>query len=62
MKSEARSLSKHEIEDFEFLLGMIIWHNRLAQVNNVTKILQTKDMHIDVAIRHLKVVMSFVQK
>ncbi|KAL3009321.1 hypothetical protein AAZX31_07G077100 [Glycine max] len=43
LKSEAMSLATHELEDFEFLLGM-----------NICKILQSKDMHIDVAIDHLK--------
>ncbi|KAL5161099.1 Zinc finger MYM-type protein 1 [Glycine soja] len=47
LKSEAMSLATHELEDFEFLLGMNIWYDILFAVNSVSKILQSKDMHID---------------
>ncbi|GMP65562.1 hypothetical protein CsSME_00026297 [Camellia sinensis var. sinensis] len=47
---EAESLVTSEIENFEFLLGMIIWHNLLFAVNSVSKTFQAEDMHIDVAI------------
>ena len=52
-KSEAESLV-NELENFEFLLGMIIWHEILFGINMVSKMLQSKDMHIDVAIEQLK--------
>ncbi|KAL2997987.1 hypothetical protein AAZX31_09G071400 [Glycine max] len=45
----AMSLATHELEDFEFLLGMNIW------------ILQSKDMHIDVAIDHLKGLITYLK-
>lgn len=48
------SLATHELEIFEFLLGMNIWYDIVFAVNSVSKILQSKYMHIDVAIDHLK--------
>ncbi|KAL2971791.1 hypothetical protein AAZX31_15G217000 [Glycine max] len=56
LKSEAMSLATHELEDFEFLLGMNIWYDILFAANSVNKILQSKDMHIDVAIDHLRLI------
>ncbi|KAM3731731.1 hypothetical protein ACB098_11G004400 [Castanea mollissima] len=50
-KSEADCLATYEIESFEFLLAMTICKN-----------LQSKDMHIDVAIDQLKGLMSFFKK
>ncbi|XP_028066479.1 zinc finger MYM-type protein 1-like [Camellia sinensis] len=61
-KSEAESLATYEIENFEFLLGMIIWHNILFAVNSVSKIFQKEDIHIDVAIIQLKVLITFLEK
>ncbi|KAL2958696.1 hypothetical protein AAZX31_18G222600 [Glycine max] len=50
LKSETMSLATHELEDFEFLLGM-----------NICKILQSKDMHIDVVIDHLKGLITYLK-
>ena len=50
IKSEVDCLVTYEIESFELLLGMTIWYDTLFVVNFVNKNLQTKDMHIDVAI------------
>ncbi|XP_022856014.1 zinc finger MYM-type protein 1-like [Olea europaea var. sylvestris] len=58
-KSEVECLATYEIDNFEFLLGMIIWYEVLNNINKVTKHLQTEDMHIDVAIDHLKGLISF---
>ncbi|XP_022871000.1 zinc finger MYM-type protein 1-like [Olea europaea var. sylvestris] len=58
-KSEAECLATYEIENFEFLLGMVIWYEVLNNVNRVSKHLQTEDIHIDVAIDHLKGLISF---
>ena len=52
-------LANYEIESFEFLLGMNIWYDILFAVNSVSKILQSKDMHIDVAINQLKTLIDF---
>nr|XP_028952623.1 uncharacterized protein LOC103441777 [Malus domestica] len=53
-KSEAESLAIHELENFEFLLGRVIWHELLFAINTISKTLQKEDMHIDVAIDQLK--------
>ncbi|XP_012844359.1 PREDICTED: zinc finger MYM-type protein 1-like [Erythranthe guttata] len=61
-KSEANSLVTHELENFEFLFGMIIWHNVLLTINVVSKILQAEDMDIDVDIKQIKGLISFFEK
>ncbi|XP_022883895.1 zinc finger MYM-type protein 1-like [Olea europaea var. sylvestris] len=58
-KSEAKCLATYEIENFEFLLRIVIWYEVLNNVNRVSKHLQTKDIHIDIAIDHLKRLISF---
>ena len=60
-KSEATCLAAYEIENFEFLLGINIWYDILFAVNSVSKILQSKDMHIDVAIDQLKGFISYLK-
>lgn len=40
IKSEAECLATYELENFEFLLGMIIWYDILFAVNLVSKNLQ----------------------
>ncbi len=61
IKSEAICLATYEIENFEFLLGMNIWYDILFAVNSVSKILQSEDMHIDVAIDQLKSLLSYLK-
>jgi hypothetical protein len=58
-KSEANCLATYEIESFEFLLSMTIWYDILFAVNTVSKNLQSKDMHIDVAIDQLQGLISY---
>jgi hypothetical protein len=58
-KSEANCLATYEMESFEFLLSMTIWYDILFAVNTVSKNLQSKDMHIDVAIDQLKCLISY---
>ncbi|XP_059627381.1 uncharacterized protein LOC132270202 [Cornus florida] len=60
-KSDAECLATYEIENFEFLLGMVIWFDILNAINKVSKIMQTKDMQIDVAIDLLKGLISFFE-
>ncbi|KAM3750799.1 hypothetical protein ACB098_04G061300 [Castanea mollissima] len=48
-KGEADCLATYELESFEFLLGMTIWYDILFAVNSISKNLQSKDMHIDIA-------------
>uniref|UniRef100_K4D907 DUF4371 domain-containing protein n=1 Tax=Solanum lycopersicum TaxID=4081 RepID=K4D907_SOLLC len=60
IKSEANCLAIFELENFEFLLGMTIWHDVLFAVNSINKSLQSKDMHIDVVIDQLRGLVSFL--
>ncbi|KAK3198370.1 hypothetical protein Dsin_021785 [Dipteronia sinensis] len=60
--SEANSLAMYELENFEFLVGMIIWHDLLFVVNIVNKTLQAKDIQIDIAIDQLKGLLAFLKK
>ena len=59
-KSKAESLA-NELENFEFLLCITIWHEILFGINMVSKILQSKDMHIDVVIKQLKGLISYFE-
>jgi hypothetical protein len=59
IRSETNSLTKYEFGDFEFLLSLIIWYEVLFAVNSASKILQSKDMHIDVVINQLKILIDF---
>jgi hypothetical protein len=61
-RSEFNSLAKYEFGDFEFLLSLTIWYEVLFAVNSVSKILQSKDMHIDVANKSIKNSYRFFQK
>jgi hypothetical protein len=58
-KSEANCLVTYEIESFEFLLSITIWYDILFAVNTISKNLQSKDMHIDVAINQLEGLISY---
>ncbi|KAG5122538.1 hypothetical protein JHK84_040878 [Glycine max] len=61
IKSEVIHLATYEMENFEFLLGMNIWYDILFAVNFVSKIMQSKDMNIDVAIDHLRGLITYVK-
>ncbi|XP_040364313.1 zinc finger MYM-type protein 1-like [Rosa chinensis] len=61
-KSDAETLATYNLQNFEFLFGMIIWYELLHAVNNVSKNLQTEDMHVDTAIKELERLLSFLQK
>ena len=58
-RSEANSLAKYEFGNFEFLLSLTIWYEVLFAINSASKILQSKNMHIDVAINQLKTLIDF---
>ncbi|KAM6587524.1 hypothetical protein CsatA_010129 [Cannabis sativa] len=61
-RSDAETLATYNIHNFEFLVSMVIWYDLLFAVNIASKILQNEDMQIDVAIKELKVLLSFLQK
>ncbi|ESQ33345.1 hypothetical protein EUTSA_v10009558mg [Eutrema salsugineum] len=63
-RSEAESLAMsevHGIGSFEFLFGMIIWYELLFVVNKVSKILQSEDMDIDIALSQLEGLVAFLK-
>src|SRR4051812_29519021 len=51
IRSEAKSLATNELGDFEFLMSIIIWFEILSTINVVSKLLQSRDMVIDVAMK-----------
>ncbi|XP_058744291.1 uncharacterized protein LOC131616850 [Vicia villosa] len=61
IRSEAKSLATNELGNFEFLMAIIIWFELLSEVNFVSKLLQSKDMLIDVAIEKIKGLISFFE-
>ena len=61
VSSEAESLATHELENFEFLLAMTVWHTVLMKIQKVSEFLQSKNMQIDVAVQRLKVLISYFE-
>ena len=60
-KSETESLVD-ALENFEFLLGIVIWHDILFAINMVSKKLQDKTICIDNAMKQVAGVMSYFEK
>lgn len=59
-RSDVETLTTYNLQNFEFLLSKVIYQLLFA-VNHVSKILQSEDTQIDVAIRELKSLPSFLQ-
>ncbi|XP_076919492.1 uncharacterized protein LOC143580305 [Bidens hawaiensis] len=53
IQSEAKSLEKYEVGEFEFLVQIVIWYEILSNVNVVRKKLQSNDVVLDVAINEV---------
>ncbi|XP_076937635.1 uncharacterized protein LOC143605378 [Bidens hawaiensis] len=47
---------------FDFLVSIIIWYEVLDKVNIVSKRLQSKDMHLEIAIKEIKRLIDFFKK
>ncbi|GKF06598.1 zinc finger MYM-type protein 1 [Tanacetum coccineum] len=62
IQSQAKSLAKNELGDFEFLVAIVIWFQILYAVNLVNKKLQSNDMLIDIAIKEVKGLISFFEE
>ncbi|XP_022869109.1 uncharacterized protein LOC111388585 [Olea europaea var. sylvestris] len=62
VKSKVESLATHELQNFEFLFGMIIWYRLLHAVNIVSKFHQTESMDINHAIDLLQGLVSFLEE
>ncbi|XP_050875573.1 uncharacterized protein LOC127079199 [Lathyrus oleraceus] len=54
IQNEAKSLATNKLDDFEFLMAIIIWFEILFAINSVSKLLQKKNMLIDVAMKNIK--------
>ena len=59
-KSDAKSLFD-ALGNFEFLLGMVIWHDILYSVNKVSKKLQSPDMCIDSALNQIQGMVQYFE-
>ncbi|XP_058784145.1 uncharacterized protein LOC131658911 [Vicia villosa] len=62
IRSEAKSLATNELGDFEFLMSIIIWFKILSAISVVSKLLQSMDMVIDVAMEKISGSLSFFKK
>ncbi|XP_050915352.1 uncharacterized protein LOC127130376 [Lathyrus oleraceus] len=62
IQNEAKSLATNELGDFEFLMAIIIWFEILFAINSVSKLLQEKDMLIDVAMKNIKGLISYFEE
>lgn len=62
IRSEVKSLATNELGNFEFLMATIIWFKFLSTINFVNKLLQSKDMIMDVAIEKIKGLISFFER
>nr|XP_045090282.1 uncharacterized protein LOC123497676 [Aegilops tauschii subsp. strangulata] len=60
-KSDAKNLFD-ALGRFEFLVGMIIWHDILFAVNKVSKMLQSSTMCIDSALKQIKGITEYFEK
>ncbi|KAJ0808162.1 putative transcription factor and/or regulators TTF-type(Zn) family [Helianthus annuus] len=62
IQSEAKSLEKREVGDYEFLVQIVIWYEILSNVNVVSKKLQSKDVVLDVAIDEVDKLIKYFKK
>ncbi|XP_078514769.1 zinc finger MYM-type protein 1-like [Lissotriton helveticus] len=60
-RSEATSLVS-ELESYEFLLCLIIWYDILMRINTVSKLMQSENMQLDVAVKHVQELLTFLTK
>jgi hypothetical protein len=59
--SECQSLVS-ALENFDFLVGLVIWHDILFSINKVSKKLQYKIVSIDATLKHIEGVISYFMK
>lgn len=62
IQSKAKYLATNEFGDFGFLMSIIIWFEILSAINVVSKLLQSKDMIIDVAIEKITGLILFFKE
>ena len=59
-RSDAKNLYD-VLGSFEFILGMVIWHDILYSVNIVSKKLQSPSMCIDSTLQHIEGMVNYFQ-
>ncbi|KAK1424137.1 hypothetical protein QVD17_19454 [Tagetes erecta] len=59
ISSEANSLAEKDLSEFEFLVTIVIWYNVLNHMNIVSKKLQSKDMHLETAIKEINTLITY---
>jgi len=59
--SECQSLVS-ALENFEFLVGLVIWHDILFSINKVSEKLQSTIVSIDATLKHIEGVISYFKK
>ena len=59
--SDAQSLVG-TLENFEFILSMVIWHDILFFINMVSKKLQSKIICLDATLKQIEWIISYFQK
>ncbi|KAI3687482.1 hypothetical protein L1987_81179 [Smallanthus sonchifolius] len=57
--SEANSIAEKEIGEFDFLVSIVIWYEVLDKVNEVSKKLQSNDMHLETAIKAINKLIEY---
>lgn len=62
LKSEAHSLVTYELENYEFILSLVIWYDILVQVNMVSKSLQSVNTNLQMSTNMLKSLLDFLKK
>ena len=50
------------LENFEFLVGLVIWHDILFSINKASKKLQSKIVSIDAILKHIQGVITYFKK
>ena len=58
--SDAQALVA-KLENFEFIVGMVIWHDVLFSINMVRKKLRSKIVCMDVTLKQIEGVISYFQ-
>ncbi|KAJ0182100.1 hypothetical protein K1T71_002822 [Dendrolimus kikuchii] len=59
--SECHSIEK-EITTYEFVVSLVIWYDILTKINVISKMWQSENMHLDVAIQHLDAFTNWLDK
>lgn len=60
-RAEATSLA-NTLKSFTFLVTLVIWYDLLIQVNVASKVMQQKDMQLDVTVKILENTVQFLRE